>query len=587
MIKAIVNNIEVEVKEGTTILDAAKKAGFTIPTLCYHPDLKPKGSCGICVVEVEGMPALKRACMTEVVNGWRIHTNTPLVRTTRKTIVELILADHDMDCPTCIKNNRCELQSLALTLGIKDIKYRKDPKTKKDIDDTSLSIVRDPNKCILCERCVQVCEDIQTVNALTLSKRGSETIITDAFDVGIGNSVCVNCGQCTVFCPVGALYEKSHIEKVWEAINDPEKHVVVQEAPAIRAMLGEEFGMEPGTLVAGKMHATLRRMGFDAVFDTNFTADLTILEEGTEIVGRIKEGGKLPVITSCSPGWVKFMETFYPHLGEHLSTAKSPQQMFGALSKTYYAELKGIDPEKIVSVSIMPCTAKKFECKRPEMRDSNYQDVDYVLTTREIARMMKESGIDLKEMPDEPADDPMGEYTGAATIFGVTGGVMEAALRSAYFLVTGRELENVDIVAVRGMEGVKEAEIDVDGLKLKVAVAHGLGNARKILDKVTEQIKTHGKSEYHAIEVMACPGGCVGGGGQPWGSDMARRARRGEALLEEDRTLTYRRSHENPSIKLIYERYLERPNSEKAHHLLHTHYFRRSRIDGRVIEGNK
>lgn len=583
MIKATINNIEVEVKEGTTILEAAKKAGFIIPTLCYHPDLKPKGSCGICVVEVEGMPALKRACMTEVVNGWRIHTNTPSVRTTRKTLVELILADHDMDCPTCIKNNRCELQSLAATLGITDIRYRKSDEAKKKIDDTSLSIVRNPNKCILCERCIQVCEEIQTVNALALSKRGSETIITDAFDVGIGNSVCVNCGQCTVFCPVGALYEKSDIEKVWEAINDPEKHVVVQEAPAIRAMLGEEFGMEPGTLVAGKMHAALRRMRFDAVFDTNFTADLTILEEGTEIVGRITGGGKLPVITSCSPGWVKFMETFYPHLSEYVSTAKSPQQMFGALSKTYYAEIKGIPPEKIVSVSIMPCTAKKFECKRPEMTDSGYTDVDYVLTTREIARMLKEAGIDLKDMPDEPADDPMGEYTGAATIFGVTGGVMEAALRSAYFLVTGRELENVDIVAVRGMEGIKEAEIDVDGLKLKVAVAHGLGNARKILDKVTGQLKNNGKSEYHAIEIMACPGGCVGGGGQPWGSDMARRARRGETLLEEDRSLPYRRSHENPSIKLVYERYLEKPNSEKAHHLLHTHYFKRSRIDGKII----
>lgn len=584
MIKAKINNIEIEVKEGTTILEAAKKAGFIIPTLCYHPDLKPKGSCGICVVEVEGMPALKRACMTEVVNGWQIYTNTPLVRTTRKTIVELILADHDMDCPTCIKNNRCELQSLATTLGITDIKYRKDPKTKKKIDNTSLSIVRDPNKCILCERCIQVCEEIQTVNALALSSRGSETVITDAFDAGLGNSVCVNCGQCTVFCPVGALYEKSDIDKVWEAINDPDKHVVVQEAPAIRAMLGEEFGMEPGTLVAGKMHAALRRMGFDAVFDTNFTADLTILEEGTEIVGRITGGGKLPVITSCSPGWVKFMETFYPHLSEYVSTAKSPQQMFGALSKTYYAEMKGIPPEKIVSVSIMPCTAKKFECKRPEMTDSNFQDVDYVLTTREIARMMKEAGIDLKDMPDEPADDPMGQYTGAATIFGATGGVMEAALRSAYFLVTGKELEDVDIVAVRGMEGVKEAEIDVEGLKLKVAVAHGLGNARKILDKVTEQLNKHGKSEYHAIEIMACPGGCVGGGGQPWGSDMARRARRGETLYKEDKSLPYRRSHENPSIKFIYERYLEKPNSEKAHHLLHTHYFRRSTLDGKIIE---
>jgi NADH-quinone oxidoreductase subunit G len=331
------------------------------------------------------------------------------------------------------------------------------------------------------------------------------------------------------------------------------------------------------------MHAALRRMKFDAVFDTNFTADLTILEEGTEIIGRVKNAGKLPVITSCSPGWVKFMETFYPHLSEYVSTAKSPQQMFGALSKTYYSEIQGIPPEKIVSVSVMPCTAKKFECNRPEMNDSQYQDVDYVLTTREIARMMKEAGIDLKEMPDEPADNPMGEYSGAATIFGATGGVMEAALRSAYFLITGKELENVDVLPVRGMKGVKEAEIDVNGLKLKVAVAHGLGNARKILDKVSAQLKDEGKSEYHIIEIMACPGGCVGGGGQPWGSNMARRARRGETLLAEDKSLPYRRSHENPSIKTIYEKYLEQPNSKKAHHLLHTHYYKRSKVDGKVI----
>jgi iron-only hydrogenase group A len=348
-------------------------------------------------------------------------------------------------------------------------------------------------------------------------------------------------------------------------------------------MLGEEFGMEPGTLVSGKMHAALRRMKFDAVFDTNFTADLTILEEGTEVVGRITQNKDLPVITSCSPGWVKFLETFYPNLVKNTSTAKSPQQMFGTLAKTYYAEMKGIPPEKIVSVSIMPCTAKKFECERPEMCSSGYQDVDYVLTTREIARMMKEAGIDLKDMPDEPADDPLGQYTGAATIFGATGGVMEAALRSAYFLVTGRELENPEVLAVRGMQGVKEAEVDVDGLKLKIAVAHGLGNARKLLDKVSAQLAETGKSEYHFIEVMACPGGCVGGGGQPWGSDMAMRARRGLTLYAEDKSLPLRRSHENPSVKALYENYLGAPNSEKAHHLLHTHYHKRSQEDGKVV----
>jgi len=581
-IKVQINHTEVEVQAGITILDAARKAGFTIPTLCRHADLKPQGSCGICVVEVEGFPAMKRACMTEMVNGWKIHTNSARVRAVRKALLELILSNHEMDCPICIKNNACELQMLAATLGMTTLKYPQNFEKKK-IDDTSVAIVRNPNKCILCGRCVQVCTEIQTVNALALDNRGFETAITDAFNAGLGNSVCVNCGQCTVYCPVGALYEKSYVDKVWEVINDPGKHVVVQEAPAVRAMLGEEFGMEPGALVSGKMHAALRRMKFDAVFDTNFAADLTILEEGTEIIDRVKNNGKLPVITSCSPGWIKFMETYYPHLSGYVSTAKSPQQMFGALSKTYYSEIKGIPPEKIVSVSVMPCTAKKFECNRPEMNSSLYQDVDYVLTTREIARMMKEAGIDLKEMPDEPADDPMGEYSGAATIFGATGGVMEAALRSAYFLITGKELEDLDILPVRGMEGVKEAEIDVNGLKLKVAVAHGLGNARKILDKVSTQVKNEGKSEYHIIEIMACPGGCVGGGGQPWGSNMAGRARRGETLLEEDKSLPYRRSHENPSIKAIYEKYLEQPNSKKAHHLLHTHYCKRSKVDGKVI----
>ncbi|MBA4417594.1 MAG: ferredoxin [Syntrophus sp. (in: bacteria)] len=582
MIKATINKIEVEVEEGTTILEAARIVGFKIPTLCYNPDLKPEGSCGICVVEVEGAPAMKRACMTRLERGWKVHTNTAKVRKARKEIVELILSNHEMDCLVCVKNQSCELQHVASLVGINTLTYPRIEK-KWAVDTTSPSIIRDQNKCILCGRCIQICSNIQTVNALTLDQRGFNTQISDAFNEGMGNSVCVNCGQCTVYCPVGALYEKSHTDKVWEALNDPDKHVVVQEAPAVRAMLGEEFGMETGTLVSGKMHAALRRMKFDAVFDTNFTADLTILEEGTEVVGRIKANKNIPLITSCSPGWVKFLETFYPHLIHLASTAKSPQAMFGTLSKTYYAELKGIPPEKIVSVSIMPCTAKKFEAERPELRSSGYQDVDYVLTTREIARMMKEAGIDLREMPDEPADDPLGEYTGAATIFGATGGVMEAALRSAYFLITGRELENIDILAVRGMTGIKEMEINIDGLALKVAVAHGLGNARILLDKVSAQLANEGKSEYHIIEVMACPGGCVGGGGQPWGSDMARRARRNETLFAEDRSLPLRRSHQNPSITAIYEKFLGHPNSEKSHHLLHTHYFKRSPVDGKVV----
>jgi NADH-quinone oxidoreductase subunit G len=582
MIRVTINSSEVEVAEGTSILDAAKKASFNIPTLCCSPDLHPEGSCGVCVVEVEGFPTPKRACMTEVLNGWKIQTNTARVRKIRKDILDLILSNHQMDCLACIKNGACELQALASAVGLDGFNYPPSEKKSK-VDRSSISIVRDPNKCILCGRCIQVCSNIQTVNALTLNNRGSDTTITDAFDAGMGNSVCVNCGQCTVYCPVGALYENSQVDQVWEALNDPDKHVVVQEAPAVRAMLGEEFGMETGTLVSGKMHAALRRMNFDAVFDTNFTADLTILEEGTEIIGRVTNAGKLPVITSCSPGWVKFLETFYPHLLQNVSTAKSPQQMFGTLSKTYYAELKGIPPEKIVSVSVMPCTAKKFEAARPEMRSSGYQDVDYVLTTRELARMVKEAGIDLKEMPDEPADNPLGEYTGAATIFGATGGVMEAALRSAYFLITGTELENLDILPVRGMEGIKEADIAVGGLNLKVAVAHGLGNARKLLDKISGQLTNGGTSEYHIVEIMACPGGCVGGGGQPWGSDMAIRARRGETLFAEDRSLPLRRSHENPSVKAIYAEYLGQPNSEKSHHLLHTHYNQRSTIDGKVL----
>ncbi len=586
MTKGRINNVDVEVPEGTSILFAARKAGFNIPTLCHHPDLVPGGHCGVCVVEIEGIPGLKRSCMTPLGEGFKVKTNTPRLMAARKQLVELILSNHDTDCLTCIKNNSCELQQLSAMLGVNALDYPM-LEEKIPIDRSSVSIVRDPNKCILCGRCTQVCSNIQTVNALAVNNRGVDTVITTAFDAGLGNSVCINCGQCVVHCPVGALYENSQVEAVWEAIHDPDKFVVVQEAPAVRVMLGEEFGMPPGTLVSGKMHAALRRLNFDAVLDTNFAADLTIMEEGTELLSRLQSGKNLPLITSCSPGWIKFMETFFHDMIPHMSTAKSPQQMFGALAKTYFAEVKGIPPEKIVSVSIMPCTAKKFECQRPEMRASGYQDVDYVLTTREIGRMLREAGLDLKEMPDEPADDIMGEYTGAGTIFGATGGVMEAALRSAYFLVTGHELQDLDITPVRGLKGIKEAEIDIEGTKVKIAVAHSCGKARELLSKVQDQLETTGTSEYQFIEVMACPGGCVGGGGQSWGSNMAKRARRGEALYAEDKSLPLRRSHENPSVQAVYEKFLGKPNSEKSHKLLHTHYFKRSTVDGKVIPEEK
>ncbi len=584
MIKATINNVEIEVPEGTNILWAAKKAGFTIPTLCNHPDLPPGGQCGICVVEIEGLPGLKRACMTPVGEGFKVKTHTPRVMATRRQLVELILSDHDTSCLTCVKNNNCELQQLASTVGINVLDYT-GLREKLPIDHSSVAIVRDPNKCILCGRCLEVCNNVQTVHALAVNHRGSDTLISTAFDAGLGNSVCINCGQCVVHCPVGALYERSATEEVWEALHDPDKFVVVQEAPAVRVMLGEEFGMPVGSLVSGKMHAALRRIGFDAVLDTNFAADLTIMEEGTELISRLTSGKNLPLITSCSPGWIKFMETYFHDMIPHMSTAKSPQQMFGALAKTYYAKEKGIDPEKIVSVSIMPCTAKKFECQRPEMNASGYRDVDYVLTSREIGRMMREAGIDIKEMPDEHADPILGEYTGAATIFGATGGVMEAAVRSAYALVTGKELENVEIMPVRGLKGIKEAEIDIEGTKVKVAVAHSCGHARALLSKVQDQLAKDGKSEYQFIEVMACPGGCVGGGGQSWGSNMAKRARRGESLYAEDRSLPMRRSHENPEVKAVYEKFLEKPNSEKAHKLLHTHYYKRSAVDGKILPG--
>lgn len=573
-----------EVPDNLTIIEAADKHGIYIPRLCYHPDLPPTANCGVCVVEITGNPSPKRACCTPVAEGMKIVTNSKNLRSYRKTLVEMILSNHDVVCPTCAANNKCELQTLANNLNV-DPEALPNILDKQPVDESSLSIIRDVNKCIACGRCITVCNEVQTVYALTFAERGIDAHVDTAFSKGMATSPCVNCGQCTVYCPTGALRERNEIDAVWEAILDPDKHVIVQEAPSIRVSLGEEFGMPLGSVTAKKMYAALRRIGFDAIMDTNFTADLTIMEEGTECVTKLKAGEKRPLITSCSPGWIKFMETYYPDLADCVSTAKSPMSMFGVLSKTYYAQEHKIDPAKIVSVSVMPCTAKKFEARRPEMRDSGFQDTDFVLTTRELIRMIKEAGIDFANIQDEEADAGMSFYTGAGTIFGATGGVMEAAIRSAYFLVTGTELESFEITAVRGLQGVKEATLNVPGFgDLRVAVAHGLSNARYVMDRVREGLATKGESPWHFIEIMACPGGCVGGGGQPYGNDIASRARRGLALYEEDRSLPVRKSHLNPEVQRIYERFLGEPNSPLAHKLLHTHYFKRSMNTGQVVE---
>lgn len=582
-IKVIIDKKEYEVPKNSTVIEAAELAGIKIPTLCYHKDLSPTGNCGICVVEIEGSPLPKRACVTEVWEGMKIKTDTKELRKMRKVVIELLLSNHEVVCPTCNQNNKCELQDLAYFMGVETPKFDKILQNKP-IDIDSFSIVRDPNKCINCGRCLAACNDIQTVYALTQDGRGFDETITTSFDKSMADSVCVNCGQCVVYCPTGALREKSVVDEVWEAILDEDKTVVVQEAPAVRATLAEEFNMDPSSVTVGKMYAALRKIGFDRVFDTNFTADLTIMEEGTEFINRVKEGGTLPLITSCSPGWIKFMETYFPNMAENVSTCKSPQQMFGALVKTYFAEKENLDPAKIVSVSIMPCTAKKFEANRPEMNDSGYQDVDYVLTTREFVRMIKEKGIDFPNLPDEDADDLMGQYTGAGTIFGATGGVMEAAVRSAYFLLTGENLPKLDLEVVRGLQGIKEATLTVPTKELgdidvSVAVAHGLGNARKLMEKVASGEKT-----YHFIEIMACPGGCVGGGGQIFGCGMADRARRGEALYKEDREMKLRQSHENPGVQKIYADFLTGPGSKIAHKLLHTFYYERSKFSGHTIK---
>lgn len=562
----------VQVEEGTSVLEAARKAGIHIPTLCYLPEVQAIGACRVCLVEVQGNKNLQASCTLPASDGMVVRTSTERVRKARKFSVEMLLSNHPFECLSCDRNLNCELQSVAEELGVREVVFT-GAKSGGVIDDSSPSIRRDPNKCILCRRCVTVCQEQQAVGALFVQGRGFESKVEPAFETSLGDTVCAYCGQCSVVCPVGAITEKSSVDDVWKALSDPTKFVVVQDAPAVRAALGEEFGYPPGTLVTGKMLAAVRRLGFDRVFDTNFAADLTIMEEGSELIKRIKEGDTLPLITSCSPGWVKFAEHFYPEFIPNLSTCKSPHQMLGALVKTYYAEKEGIDPAKIVVVSVMPCTAKKFECVRPEMRGSGFQDVDHVLTTRELARMIREAGIDFKALPEETYDNPLGEYSGAATIFGATGGVMEAALRTVYEILTGKALENVDFTQVRGLQGWKEAVVPIHGVgDVKVAVAHGLGNARKLLDAIKA-----GEARYHFIEVMACPGGCVAGGGQPIPVNNEKRRLRAEALYSEDKGLKHRKSHENPAIKKIYEEYLGEPLGHKSHKLLHTTYTPRNK----------
>ena len=560
---------DVTVEKGVSIMEAAETAGIEIPSLCYLKGLAAIGSCRVCVVEVEGAKTLQASCVTPVREGMVVRTNTPKVRASRRTTVEMILSDHPYECPTCVRNLNCELQTLAESLGIREVRFEGERETHNP-DFSTPALVRDANKCILCRRCVTVCSQIQSVEAIGPLGRGMATTVGPAWGETLAESPCVQCGQCVLVCPVGALYAREHIDEVWEAIADPDKHVIVQTAPATRVSIGEPFDLPPGSISTGKMVAALRRLGFDKVFDTDFAADLTIIEEGSELLQRIGEGGKLPLITSCSPGWIKFMETFYPDLAQNVSTCKSPQQMFGALAKTYYAQRADVDPKDMVMVSIMPCTAKKFECGRPEMASSGYQDVDYVLTVRELATMIKQAGIDFTKLPDEQYDDPLGISTGAGVIFGATGGVMEAALRTAYELYTGKTLDKVDFHQVRGLEEVKESSVDADGTEIRVAVAHGLSNARKLLDRVAA-----GEADYHFIEIMTCPGGCIGGGGQPIPTNAEIIQKRLEAIYRADEGMALRKSHENPAIKELYESFLGQPLGHKSHELLHTTYVRR------------
>lgn len=569
-----INDQVIQVDKGTLVLDAAKSIGISIPTLCYHPDQEIKANCRVCVVEIEGCRTLQPSCATRVAEGMVIHTNSKKAQEARKMNIELLLANHNMSCTTCIRNGNCELQRIASVLGIRETRFE-NVMLPQDRDESSPSVIRNQNKCIKCGRCIQICASVQGLAILDYTGRGHASEVKPAYGHNLGDIRCVACGQCSTVCPVAAITEKEDIDRVWEAIEDPKKHVVVQTAPAVRVSIGEEFGLEPGSIVTGKLVAALRALGFDAVFDTDFTADLTIIEEGHELLKRIKEGGTLPMMTSCSPGWINFIEQYYPELLPHVSSCKSPQQMFGALAKGYYPSQVGRDPSEIFSVSIMPCTAKKYEAGRSEMSvDHEHPDVDAVLTTRELARMLKQAGVDFNNMPEQSYDAPFGISTGAAVIFGATGGVMEAALRTVYEVTTGKSLEAIEFRDVRGLKGIKEAEVDLDGTIVKVMVAHSLSHARKVM----EMLKAGELSEYAFIEIMCCPGGCIGGGGQPYGVTNAIRQERIDHIYEADTRLEFRKSHENIAIKKLYKDFLVEPLGEKSHHLLHTSYRNRKII---------
>lgn len=601
-----INEKKVTVPFGTTILEACKMNGITVPTLCHHEDLCVAGVCRVCVVEVEGMRTLQASCAFPITSPIKIKTSSPMVRKARRHIIDLMLSEHYGECYSCFRNGKCELQNLAKEYGVDNYTFGHVKEPRYEIDNSSYSVIRDMSKCILCKRCVRTCIDLQEVGVLEAVNRGHETKISTFLDKPLLDVICINCGQCINRCPTAALRANDPSDEIWAAIDDPTKHVVIQTAPSPRAAICEEFGMEPGHSLTKELNTALRRIGFDKVFDTNTTADLTIFEEGTELLLRLyrtivkKEQVALPQFTSCSPGWVKFLEHYYPEYTDNLSSAKSPQQMFGALIKTFYAQKAGIDPANIVSVAVMPCSAKKFECNRPEMQDSGYKDVDYGLTTRELARMIKEAGINLPEMPKSDFDSPFGEASGAGLIFGATGGVMEAAVRSVYEFITGKKtedaFENANVTPLRGFEGIRYVELPLGnefgpvpdiikhlipnwdwlkGVTLKVAVAHGTANAKKIMD----DIKAGGKfSECHFIEFMACPGGCLGGGGQPIPTTPEIRKKRAEAIYAEDESLEIRKAHDNPNVVRLYQEFLtDGPCGKVSHKLLHTHYIKRGR----------